>query len=77
LLADPEIGLSGLPLYDGAGTSFEERVVSAIHGALDGIPKPRRRDPEVLREAVRRAVRADIRDSWGKKPVCTVLVTVL
>ncbi len=77
LLADPEVALSGLPLYDGGGASFEDSVLSAIRGALDGVPKSRRRDPEVLREAVRRAVRAEVRDSWGKKPVCTVLITVL
>ena len=77
LLADPEIGLAGLPLVDGGGAPFEDRILAAIHGALNGIPKPRRRDAEVLREAVRRAVRAEVRDSWGKKPVCTVLLSVL
>jgi hypothetical protein len=30
-----------------------------------------------LRDAIRKAVRAEIRDAWGKKPVCTVLVTVI
>ena len=30
--------------------------------------------PEVVKEAVRRAVRAAVADVWGKKPNCTVFV---
>jgi ribonuclease J len=77
VLGDPEIGLAGLPLRDGAGVPFADRVLTAVNGTLDSIPRARRRDPDVLREAVRKAVRAEIRDAWGKKPVCTVLVTVI
>jgi ribonuclease J len=28
-------------------------------------------------EAVRRSVRAAINQAWGKKPICTVLLTVI
>jgi ribonuclease J len=77
ILADPEIGLTGLPLRDGAGVPFERRILGVVNGTLDSIPKARRRDPEILREAVRKAVRAEIRDAWGKKPVCTVLISVV
>jgi ribonuclease J len=77
IVGDPEIGLSGLPLRDGEGTPLEDRVLSAVNGTLDSIPRARRRDPDVLREAIRKAVRAEMRDAWGKKPVCTVLVTVI
>jgi hypothetical protein len=31
----------------------------------------------VVREAVRRAVRANVASAWGKKPNCAVLVSVL
>ena len=47
--------------------------MNAVLDALDSMPRPRRRDLEVVREAVRRAVRAAIDEAWGKKPVCTVL----
>jgi ribonuclease J len=77
LLADPEIGLSGLPLRDGAGVLLEERVFAAVNGTVDSIPRARRRDPDVLREAIRKAVRAEVREIWGKKPVCTVLVSMV
>lgn len=75
--ADPEIELTGLPLADRDGRPFQERVMDAVLGALDSIPRPRRRDPEVVREAVRRAVRANVASAWGKKPNCAVLIAVL
>jgi ribonuclease J len=77
VLGDPEIGLSGLPLRDGVGMPLEDRVLTAVNGTLDSIPRARRRDPDVLREAIRKAVRAEVREAWGKKPVCTVLITVI
>jgi ribonuclease J len=77
LESDPEVMLSGLPLRDAAGRPFEEAVHSTILGTLDSLPRARRRDPEVVREAVRRAVRAGVAELWGKKPVCSVFVAVL
>ncbi len=77
LLATPEFGLEGLPDRDSSGRFFVDIVETAIRGALDSIPKPRRRDPDLIEDAVRRSVRAAVREAWDKKPVCTVLVTVL
>jgi ribonuclease J len=51
--------------------------MSAAIGTLESLPRPRRRDPDAVGEAVRRAVRAAVRDAWGKKPVCTVFVAVV
>ena len=77
LLADPEVRLMGLPLEDASGRPLEESVFNAALGAIDSIPRPRRRDPELVREAVRRAVRAEIAAAWGKKPNCSVFLTVV
>jgi ribonuclease J len=74
---DPEIMLTGVPKLDRNGRPLEETVLAAVLGTLDSIPRPRRRDPEVVREAVRRSVRAAIADAWGKKPVCTVFLAVV
>jgi ribonuclease J len=74
---DPEIVLIGLPKADRNGRPLDETVLTAILGTLDSIPRPRRRDPEVVREAVRRSVRAVVAEAWGKKPVCTVFVAVV
>lgn len=75
--AEPEIDLVGLPATDATGRAFAETVLNAIHDTWESLPRPRRRDPEVVREAVRRAVRAAVADGWGKKPVCTVLIAVV
>jgi ribonuclease J len=77
IVAAPEVELTGLPLADRDGRPFQESVLDSVNGALDSIPRPRRRDPEVVREAVRRAVRAGVSAAWGKKPNCAVLVSVL
>jgi ribonuclease J len=76
ILADPDFQLTGLPEAVG-GRLLEDIVEAAINGAVDSIPRPRRRDPDLVEDAVRRSVRAAVRDAWGKKPVCTVLVTVV
>ena len=75
--ADPGIALIGLPRVDAAGRPMQETVMNAVLGALDSLPRARRRDRDVVREAVCRAVRAAVNELWGKKPNCTVLVTVL
>ncbi|MCB1502229.1 MAG: ribonuclease J [Bauldia sp.] len=77
VLADPEVELTGLPIADRDGRPLLEAVRDSVDGAIDSIPRPRRRDPEVVREAVRRGVRAGVAAAWGKKPNCTVLVSVL
>lgn len=77
LLADPEIALSGLPAADAQGVSLESIAREAAIGTIESIPKPRRKDPALVSEAVRRSVRAAMNQAWGKKPVCSVLLTVL
>ena len=42
--------------------------------AFESLPRPRRRDPEAVAEAVRRAVRATLAAHWNKKPTCHVHV---
>jgi ribonuclease J len=77
LAADPEIALVGLPLRDLDGERLEDAVTTAVEGTMKSLPRPQRRDPDVLAEAIRRAVRGAVGEGWGKKPVCTVLVSVV
>jgi ribonuclease J len=77
LLADPEVALSGLPATDLQGVSFETIARDAAIGTIESIPRPRRKDQALVSEAVRRGVRAAVNQAWGKKPVCSVLLTVL
>lgn len=77
LLADPEVSLSGLPVTDRQGVSLSSIARDAAIGTIESIPKPRRKDPAMVSEAVRRSVRAAMNQAWGKKPVCSVLLTVI
>ena len=77
LVADPEVSLTGLPEEDNQGIPLWEIAREAAIGTVESIPRPRRKNPDLVAEAVRRGVRAAIGQSWGKKPVCTVLTTVL
>jgi ribonuclease J len=74
LVADPEIELIGIPETDKAGRAMADIARDAIEEAFEALPKPRRRDPEEVAEAIRRAVRGAIADRWNKKPVCHVHV---
>ena len=61
---------------DGAeAEDMADTVYDCILGAIESIPRARRKDLEMLREAVRRAVRATVNNAWGKKPLVTVFVT--
>ena len=74
LVADPEIELIGVPETDAAGAAFADIARDAVEEAFESLPKPRRRDPETVTEAVRRAVRGAIAKRWNKKPICHVQV---
>ena len=75
VLEDPEIALVGIPAADAAGAKLQTLVEDAVDEALDSLPKPRRRDAGLVREAIRRAVRGVLDQAWGKKPAAVVHVT--
>ncbi|HVG50381.1 MAG TPA: ribonuclease J [Xanthobacteraceae bacterium] len=70
----PEFELIGIPDLNAAGVTMESIVEEAMMGTLDSLPRARRRDPDTVAEALRRAVRAAVAQSWGKKPLCLVHV---
>lgn len=72
LIDMPELVAIGLPASDKRGEPLEDLLLDAVENAVLGIPKNRRKDGEVIREAVRRTVRSLCNDIWGKKPVVTV-----
>jgi ribonuclease J len=74
LAADPEYDLIGIPERDRDGGFMREAVHDAIIETFESLPRGRRRDPDSVAEAVRRAVRAAIAGRWGKKPMCHVHV---
>ena len=74
LAADPEYDLIGIPERDRDGGFMHEAVHDAIIECFESLPRGRRRDPDAVAEAVRRAVRAALAERWGKKPMCHVHV---
>jgi ribonuclease J len=74
LVADPEVELIGIPETDARGAAMADIALNAIEAAFESLPKPRRRDPDEVAEAIRRAVRGAIAERWNKKPVCHVHV---
>ena len=72
---DPDVVCLGMPKLDAAGEDMEEVLIDAVAGAIESIPRARRKDLELVREAARRATRGAAYSSWGKKPLVTVFVT--
>ena len=72
--ADPEIALMGLPSRTRDEADMVELVGDVVDRTIEGLPRQRRRNPEVLEKAIERAVRGAVAQAWGKKPVCHVLV---
>jgi ribonuclease J len=74
LVTDPEIELIGIPDTDADGRAMADIARDAVEEAFEALPNPRRRDPDQVAEAVRRAVRGAIAERWRKKPICHVHV---
>ena len=75
LAGDPDIVPVGVAAQSPEGESLDDLMLDAAVGAFDSIPKGRRKDLDLVSDAVRRAVRAAVNDAWGKKPMITVFVT--
>jgi ribonuclease J len=71
---DPVIDVMGLPDRAKTGERLADVVADAVADVLDGLPKARRRDPDAVETAVVRAIRGTVKEVWGKKPACHVLV---
>ena len=75
LAGDPDLVAIGVAHTDKQGEEIEELMLDAAVGAVDSIPRQRRKDLDLVQEAVRRAVRGAANEAWGKKPLVTVFVT--
>lgn len=75
VIGELDVALDGVPSHTERGEEMSDLVLDAVDGTIDSIPPKRRKDPELLREAVRRAVRSTVDGAWGKKPVVKVLLT--
>lgn len=74
LVADAELELLGIPETTADGSPMFQVAADAVMQTFDSLPRPRRRDPDSVAEAIRRSVRAAIGSHWRKKPNVTVHV---
>ncbi|RKF06345.1 ribonuclease J [Oceaniradius stylonematis] len=74
IAAEPQVVAIGLPRADAHGEDLEDILFEAVVGAVESMPRGRRKDLDAVEDAVGRAVRAAARNAWGKKPLVTVLV---
>lgn len=77
LVAGPRVELTGVPEADASGTPLLQLVHDALLEALNSMPQARRRDPDAVAEALRRAARAALGAAWGKRPICHVHVLTI
>jgi ribonuclease J len=75
LAGEPDLVAIGVARTDRRGENIEDLMVDAAMGAVDSIPRQRRKDLDLVQESVRRAVRSACDQAWGKKPIVTVFVT--
>ena len=75
IIGEPDIVPIGLPIFDDEGDEMEDVLFDAIVSAVESVPRARRKDLNMMQEAVRRAVRSTANQVWGKKPLVTVFLT--
>jgi ribonuclease J len=77
LIGDPAVELIGIPETSADGASFLDLAFDAAVDTIKQLPRARRRDPDSVEEAVKRAVRSAVASSWGKKPLCLVHILTI
>lgn len=70
----PKMHIDGLPELDDYTQNSYDVVEQAVRGVFSGMPAKRRKNPEALAEALRRAVRGDLNAWWGRKPNVKILL---
>ena len=73
-VGDPAVDQMGLPELTRTGERISDIVDDAVVQTLRGLSRAVRRDADAIEDAVARAVRGALRNVWGKKPACHVMV---
>jgi ribonuclease J len=77
LLAEPDVAIDGVPFETDDGYAMEDVCLDAVENTFKSLPQAKRRDVELMRDAVKRGVRGAVDQIWGKKPIVKVLLTVI
>lgn len=70
----PDVVLAGLPAKTRAGLVLDEIVDAALFETFEALPRPKRRDANIVSGAIEKSVRSAVAAAWGKKPTVHVLV---
>ncbi|NNC01178.1 MBL fold metallo-hydrolase, partial [Corallococcus exiguus] len=65
IAGDPIIETMGLPAKTRNGEAFDDLIADVVSDVLDGLSKGKRRDPDTVENAVKRAIRAKVNEAWG------------
>lgn len=74
LAGDPAIDAIGLPSRGKRGEDMLDAIADTISEVLRSLPAAKRRDSDLVENAVEKAIRGAVQQAWGKKPACAVLV---
>jgi ribonuclease J len=74
-VADPDVVLDGIPETDSDGRDLTDIAITAVEGTLKSLPAGKRRDLDLVEDAVARSVRAAIENAWGKRPIVKCIAT--
>ncbi|MEX1179379.1 MAG: ribonuclease J [Cucumibacter sp.] len=74
IVAGPELRFSGIPVLSEAGDNLQNVAAGAIEGVIRSLAPKRRADEAGFAEALRKAVRGEVGNVWGKKPMVEVFV---
>ncbi|MCV0369409.1 MULTISPECIES: ribonuclease J [Filomicrobium] len=77
MIGEADLAMDGIPFVTEDGDAMEDVALDAVDATMASIPVARRKDHEMVRDAVRRAVRSSIYEEWGKKPIVKVLLHVI
>lgn len=70
----PDVLADGLPARTYEGKAIDRIIDDALFQTFDQLPRPKRRDADLVSTAIERAVRNAVATAWGKRPLVRVLV---
>ncbi|MGB0853891.1 MAG: ribonuclease J [Pikeienuella sp.] len=77
LFADPGVIVEGAPTDPGGDSPLDEMISGRIDAAIENASKRELRNDKALEDLARRVARKVCSETWGKKPVVSVLLTRL
>jgi ribonuclease J len=70
----PDVVMAGMPAQTRDGVAIDAVVDDALFQTFDHLPRQKRRDADLVSNAIEKAVRSAIANAWGKRPTVHVLV---